>query len=480
VRFPVVLALVALPLLHCVYAQAQSTNSDFEAPADVRAFALALLSPHDNENLVGREGYVTFRLGRDKSGKVGVIPDALMLAMNDTGGPVPDFGSDPKILARVYTHSTLVDRPPSGSDDDFVKTGIPAFIIGANARDLWEIGRVEGIISIRLISISQLGPWEAFQSNPADYHYNAQHILEGRTADMAFADPKIVKLATSACVGDKIGISEALKTGADVNAKGEEGMSPLIWAVDCDNADGVKALLVAGADPNYVKTGTFYDEPVPPTRFIVGRYSALYAAVEKDNLPLVRLLLAHGGDPNTHKDDKAGNSALVLAWQNRNKDELDALLDADKDISRPIPYNESVAARAALARDFPTVEDLLKRGYSYDLREIGRLTQNFGGRSRRAATPTPEQQSARDRVIELLKQRGVAFPVLDDIRVMMTTNGLVVFWGNVPSWRGFTPTAARQAVAPDEPLYAEIIKVTGELKPGDMKAIDPNTPEKQN
>ncbi len=449
-------------------------RGDFEAPADVRALAVALLPPNDNERFSGPDGYVTFRLARDRNGKVGIVPDALMLAMNDTGDPVPDYGPNPQILARVYTHSTTMDRPPSRTDDKLVEGGIPAFVIGANARDVWEIGRVKGITSVRLVSKDQLGPWEAFQSDPRNYQYYARHILEGRTAEMAFGDPGLGALASLACAGDEPGIAKALRSGANVNGTGEEGMSPLIWAVDCGNPGGVKALLDAGADPNQAKTGTTFDEKDPPTRFIIGRYSPVYLAVEKKNPAILKLLLMHGGDPNTTKDDRPGDSALVLAWR-QDRDDLKLLLDADKDIGRAVPYNGSLAAQAAIAGDFETVEDLLHRGYSYELKELGRLAQNVTGPY--GYVPQPQQVGARERVITLLKQRGVTFPVLDDIRISMTKNGLFVAWGNVKSWHGFTPTAARQAVLPNDPLYAELMRAAGKtMNPGDMKAIDPSAP----
>jgi ankyrin repeat protein len=261
-----------------------------------------------------------------------------------------------------------------------------------------------------------------------------------------------------------------------VNGTGEEGMSPLIWAVDCGELGGVRALLDAGANPNQAKTGTYFDESEPPTRFIVGRYSPVYLAVEKKNPAVIRLLLMHGGDPNTTKDDNPGNSALVLAWQ-RDRDDLKLLLDADKEISRAAPYNKTLAARAAIAGDFETVEDLLKRGYSYELKELARLVQNFTGPY--AYVPPPQQVSARERVIEILKQRGIEFPVVDFIRVAMTTSGLIVAWGDAKSWHGFIPAATRQFVSQNDPLYAELLKVTGKLKPGESAVVDPNVPPTQ-
>ena len=45
-------------------------------------------------------------------------------------------------------------------------------------------------------------------------------------------------------------VTELLKDGARVDAKGEDGKTALIWAVDSRHTECVKALIDAGADLN--------------------------------------------------------------------------------------------------------------------------------------------------------------------------------------------------------------------------------------
>jgi hypothetical protein len=404
-------------------------TADFEAPTDARDYILNMITPKEfgpNEarNVVrGPEISFNLRIARDRNGKLGRVPDAWSLAMNDSGKPLPDFGLDPKILANVVQYQVIRDKPPSGDDDTLVRSGIPAFVIGARDRDIWEIGKVSGAISVRLISVTQLGPWEPFQQDPSKYRYYGEHILNGHTAEQDFADPKVAALTRAAC-GDKAAIATALQNGADPNGKGVDGDTPLFWAVDCGNANGTEALLKAGADPNYRQPAVqpqLLGNVSPSANSALDQYSATYeAAVATRNLAILKLLLKYGGDPNAFDDNPYDETALTMSWNIGNYlegykhdahawDEYYALLDVDKDINRLQPDGQTLAMTEARSGQFDKVQELLQHGYSYELNALSAVVQNWG--KCEGCVVLQEKAAARERLMEILKAKGVVFPI---------------------------------------------------------------------
>ena len=179
--------------------------ANIEAPADVRAHVLAMALPMGLTNIEGVLDEhpadvppgLEFRFAKDKDGKIRPVPDLFMIAFNDSGAALPEFGPNVKILTVVYPRRLTHDHPPSGDDDHDLADDIPAFYIGARGRDVWEIGKNNGVASIRIVNTEGTGPWEKFQSDPSKYVYYSQHFLNGRTAEQNFADPKVAK---SPCV----------------------------------------------------------------------------------------------------------------------------------------------------------------------------------------------------------------------------------------------------------------------------------------
>lgn len=82
-------------------------------------------------------------------------------------------------------------------------------------------------------------------------------------------------------VGDLTSICNALAAGADINAPGHCGATPLMTAISQRNVAAVVMLLAAGADPEL--TNDF-------------NHTALAMAVQNDAVEIVHLLLRHGVD----------------------------------------------------------------------------------------------------------------------------------------------------------------------------------------
>jgi len=87
---------------------------------------------------------------------------------------------------------------------------------------------------------------------------------------------------------------ELAEAGADLEARNEQGATPLIFAVFSDNLEGARILLEHGADPNARREG-----PGPSG-------SALFSAQDR---PMIDLLLSHGADLELRDND--GRTTLL-------------------------------------------------------------------------------------------------------------------------------------------------------------------------
>jgi uncharacterized protein len=280
-----------------------------------------------------------------------------------------------------------------------------------------------------------------------------EHKVGGMTVEQEFPDSKVAALARSACDGDLDAVNSALKRGADPNGKGKDGATPIFWAMACENARGVEALLKAGADPNYrLPAG---DTPV-----------TVAAGIKSPDI--LKLLLKYHGDPNATNDRRpyvAGNAlanALSVGIYGYGWDNYYALLDAGADINKATDVGETIATAAASLGAFDKVAELLKRGYDYDLVELGGLVQN----------PNIGNPSERAEVIKMLQARGVKFPIpplikLYSGRVQMTADRVLhVVWARGRTAGGKIVKAHFQTIKPGDPDYDNLLKRVGGLKPG--------------
>jgi ankyrin repeat protein len=116
-------------------------------------------------------------------------------------------------------------------------------------------------------------------------------------AAKATADPG-EDLIAAATRGDDAAVQALLAKGAEVDAKDNGGMTPLMWASEEGHLDVVQALITNGADIN---AKTFENGMTP-----------LMWASEEGHLDVAQALITKGADVNAKTIEK-GDTALTLA-----------------------------------------------------------------------------------------------------------------------------------------------------------------------
>lgn len=215
--------------------------------------------------------------------------------------------------------------------------------------------------------------------------------IGGMPVRQAFPDERVAKLVEATVRGDYAEADKQLKAGADVNYIGTDGLSPLLWVIyeghRAHNYRGTQYLLKAGANPNY--------------RDAKQKRSAMYYAAGGDSPELLELLLKHKGDPNLLG---AFNEPLLhAAVGEQRKENIELLLKYGADINI-LRDGRTAADHAVALGQFDLVALFLEKGLSYDLQGLAKGVES------RHVPPNSDAQRWKDKVIALLKERGVKFP----------------------------------------------------------------------
>lgn len=218
--------------------------------------------------------------------------------------------------------------------------------------------------------------------------------FNGMSVEQAFTDKRVSSLVDSVSHGHFKEADKQLAAGAEANAVGKDGLSPLLWVIHATEYDLEKMeyLLKAGANPNYINTD--------PTS--VGRGdSAMSWAAHQSSLKPLRLLLRYKGDPNLL--GPSGDPLLYQAALSGRKDVIDVLLEHEADINIEASFRgDTVGNPAARGGDFELVAYLLERGLSYNLQGLAKSVDGSSG-----------DKAIKAKVIDMLKARGAKFPAFN-------------------------------------------------------------------
>jgi len=219
-------------------------------------------------------------------------------------------------------------------------------------------------------------PWDSFRVG------NAYAI---------FADKKVAELAVAGAKGDSQAIDRLLANGANVNAVGEYGQTPLFWSLYAHNKAGFQYLLERGADPN--------------ARDQSGD-GVMHLAAEDEDPDYLRLALAHKGDPNLRDTRGVFPTPIFRATQPIRNDNLNLLIASGADLNYRDVSQQTPMITAAGANKYDKVYILLMAGADYKLTDVWGKTivRNI---EHNGFDNTGSQGPWRDKVIDFLRQHGV-------------------------------------------------------------------------
>ncbi len=210
--------------------------------------------------------------------------------------------------------------------------------------------------------------------------------------DQYFADHRVAALADAAAAGDAAMVERLTAEGVDANARGAQGVTPLLWAVAQGSVAGADALAKAGANPAQADERS---------------RTPLYLAVELKDGAMLATLLKDGGSPNFQSPD-TGRSLLQEAVLSRRADQIATLLKAGADLNLPDRFGTTPLINAAAISDYPIILQLLEAGA--DARAIdqgGKTLQQYLLFDQQRGGRTPEAQAQIAAIFEWLKGHGV-------------------------------------------------------------------------
>ena len=206
-----------------------------------------------------------------------------------------------------------------------------------------------------------------------------------------------------------------LRSGADVNASTDDGLTPLIMAaVLPESLEVVRMLIERGADVNAnanrfspLMAASFRGDPetvellieagADPTARNQFGYSPLHGASFNGSANITKLLLSHGVDPNV---DVNGFTPAMWASVHGKKESLGMLLDAGADVNaQQNEFGTTPLLWAATTGRYETIEMLLAANADQSAEDA------FGGRALDWAARRGDQ-----RIIDLLGAAPQATP----------------------------------------------------------------------
>jgi ankyrin repeat protein len=153
---------------------------------------------------------------------------------------------------------------------------------------------------------------------------------------------------------DPMGVDQLLSTGAQVNARGLHGVTPLMIAVDAQTPRAVAALLRAGANPNLKAADGA---------------GAVHLAVESHAVApsghdILAMVMNGGGDPNTLRPDR--DPVIVRFTYDHDLDDLRWFHSIGADFDIRARTDRPLIADVAYAQNWDSVWVMIELGARYD------------------------------------------------------------------------------------------------------------------
>lgn len=210
----------------------------------------------------------------------------------------------------------------------------------------------------------------------------------GKSAEDVFHDPKAVQLIHAAESSEDSRIKQLLAEGANINAKGENGMTPSLWMLSIKDYDGLRLLLENGADPNAMMDDS--------------ELSLVHIAAATRPTEVLALILKHGGNPNLTFKMNDDTPLMAAIWQFR-FDNADYLIKHGADINQHTTNGLNAPGTAITIGQYDYALKLLKLGYNNNLVDLAKDAE--------IRQVSAEGEPDRQKVITFLKNKlGPAYP----------------------------------------------------------------------
>jgi ankyrin repeat protein len=199
---------------------------------------------------------------------------------------------------------------------------------------------------------------------------------------------------------DAAGIATALASGAQVDARGLHGVTPLMRAVDRQKLQSVTTLLRAGADPNAIA-----EDGASAVSLAVENYR-----IQPNGQQIMKAVFQAGGRPDTRRPN--GDPVLMKFINLHDCDGVRLMKSLGADLDAHDRGGDPVITKAAVGMDWDMVWCLIELGARFDY-EGGGARQPL---SRSLANKAPSRSSPlfayKERVWQRLRDAGIAVPPL--------------------------------------------------------------------
>ena len=210
-------------------------------------------------------------------------------------------------------------------------------------------------------------------------------------ASKYFSDGTTLQVANAAANGNAAKVQALRDGGADINAQGKDGVTPLLWALAQGNKIGVQKLLELGANPNHQTDDGD---------------SMMSLASQMRDSDFLKLALKYGGNPNL-KMTHYPYTPLMQAIGPENFENITLLVEAGADVNYQDPITgDTPVISAADLNQYDIVYYLIQQGADY------RLKNKFGNTivfaiEHNNIDPYSTGFKWRQKVIEFLESHGI-------------------------------------------------------------------------
>ncbi len=208
-----------------------------------------------------------------------------------------------------------------------------------------------------------------------------------------YTDPQVLELIEAAEKNDLGRLKQLVQEGADPNTFGKDGMTPLLWVLGHQNKKAMKALLSVGANPNLKEEG---------------KESPISLAAGAEDTEYLKILLDNGGNPDAK--NRMERPLLFVALYQRRLENIKVLLDHGANINAADNSGTTVVIDAAGLNQYETVYYLLQKGADHTLVNKGNASLAWRVQNNKVDRQF-EAYQWREKVITILEERGVKFPV---------------------------------------------------------------------